>query len=79
MHPTPRVIHNCSLCTNRSHTAIRKEQGAAPGILVYRLNNRWLFTTPRTVWQNSYAEHNIPGENTFQTGGTNEVNIIYQG
>ena len=71
MHPTPRVIHNCSLCTNRSHITIRKEQGQPPEF--------WFIAYPRTVWQNSYAEHRVPRENTFKTGGINKVNIIYQG
>ena len=41
MYLTPEVVHNCPLCTKRSQIPTQKEQGATPGILVSRLNNRW--------------------------------------
>ena len=67
MHPTPGVVHNfpkavgvqdfSPLCTKRSQISIRKEKGAAPGILVSSLNNRWQYITPgwcgRTAMQNT--------------------------
>ena len=52
LHLIPGVVHNfpktvgvkdfCPLCTKRFQVPIEKEKGETTGILVSRLNNRWM-------------------------------------
>ena len=72
MHLTSGVVHNfpkavgvsdfCPLCTKKIPDSCLKRAGGNPWNSGVSSHQKRVVHYPRTVWKNSYAEHEIPGK-----------------
>ena len=72
IHLTPRLVNTfphavgvqdfCPLCTKRSQIPIQKRERVTPLNSGLFSQQEMVVHYPRTVWKNSYAEHEVTGK-----------------
>ena len=70
MHLSPGVVHDfqnavgdfCPLCTQKIPESSLKRVGGNPGNSGLSSQQSMVVDYPRTVWKNSYAEHEVTGK-----------------